>query len=156
MIHRVAALYLLCLSAIIGCKVQRPAANIAPAGASQPAPAYQTIRPIYTLADILPSYPGGEEALLKFLTKNFHIPSFYITNGLSTRLHLSFVVEADGSLTNIKAISPSGKISENPNALEQEGIRIVKLMPKWNPGKVKGKPVAVLYDYPIACILPQE
>ena len=98
---------------------------------------------IYDTVDVSPKFPGGVEANMKFLVDHVSYPKACIENGISGRVLVQFVVDKDGTLRNIKAIqSPDPRLSE-------EAVRVVKLMPKWEPGKKDGKAVAVRYVLPI-------
>ena len=93
---------------------------------------------VYELVEEMPEFPGGIEALFKWLSENIK-PHEEIG-----RCVVEFIVEKDGSLSN-----PKIKKSKTPK-LDAEAIRLVKAMPKWKPGKEKGKTVRVKYSLPIA------
>ncbi len=93
---------------------------------------------VYELVEEMPEFPGGIEALFKWLSENIK-PHEEIG-----RCVVEFIVEKDGSLSNPKIIK-----SKTPK-LDAEAIRLVKAMPKWKPGKEKGKTVRVKYSLPIA------
>lgn len=81
----------------------------------------------------IPTFPGGEEALKQFIEDNLIYPAEAKKIGISGTVYVKFAVLKDGSLKDIK-------ITERKNRyLDEEAIRIVKLMPKWNPGKLSGK-----------------
>ena len=88
--------------------------------------------------EILPHFPGGEKAFDDFLNKNLHVPK-----NTSGRVIASFVVEKDGSLTDIKVLR---RLSEEADA---ETIRVLKVSPKWQPGMQLGKAVRTAYTMPI-------
>ena len=98
---------------------------------------------VYVKVDVLPEYPGGDEARMKFLQENLVYPKFPRRPERDGHIVIGFVVEKDGSLTNFSIIK-----SESP-ALDEESLRIVKLMPKWIPGKLDGKVVRVQFQTPI-------
>ncbi len=90
-----------------------------------------------------PEFPGGEAALMAYIKKNLKYPASASENGIQGRVTLSFVVEKDGSISNIEVMrSPAEELS-------QEAIRVVKMMPRWKPGKQRGKPVRTEYVLPI-------
>ena len=91
----------------------------------------------------MPSFPGGEDALLAYIKENLKYPFIASENGVQGRVIIFFTVEIDGSLSNIEV----GK-SVDP-AIDREAIRLVKAMPKWIPGTQDGKPVPVKYQLPI-------
>lgn len=98
---------------------------------------------IFQVVEQMPSFPGGEEALSKFLSSNIKYPSMALENNIQGRVVLTFVVNKDGSIVDpeiIKPVDPS---------LDKEAIRVVKAMPKWTPGKQRGKPVRVKYTLPV-------
>ena len=98
---------------------------------------------IFTVVEQQPEFPGGEAALMQFIKKNLKYPAFAAENGIQGRVALSFVVEKDGSVTDIQEMrSPS-------EDLTKEAKRVVSAMPKWKPGKQRGKPVRVKYVLPV-------
>ena len=94
-------------------------------------------------AEEMPEYPGGMEAMIKFVAENLKYPEQMQKEKVEGRVLLSFVVEKDGSVTNIEEVK-----SPHP-VLTEEAIRVVKLMPKWKPGKQDGKEVRVQFNLPI-------
>lgn len=94
-----------------------------------------------------PMFPGGEDSLKSYLTKNLKYPEIAKENGVEGRVFISFVIDKKGYVTKPqikKGISgPIGK------ACDDEAIRLVKNMPNWNPGKLHGKPVQVEYIIPV-------
>jgi TonB family protein len=98
---------------------------------------------IYDVAEEMPEFPGGMEALMKFLQQNLNYPTRAKANGIQGRVMVTFVVEKDGSISNQKV---KKAIDED---LDREALRICASMPKWNPGRIKGKAVRVKYTVPI-------
>lgn len=98
---------------------------------------------VYDVVDEMPSFPGGPSGLMTFLAQNMVYPVTAQENGVQGRVIVSFVVETDGSITNVKVAR-----SVDPY-LDREAMRIVKAMPKWTPGKKDGKPVLVKYTVPV-------
>jgi len=98
---------------------------------------------IFDVVEEMPQFPGGQEALLEYLAKNVKYPVVAEENGVQGRVILTFIVERDGSITNIKVVK-----SVDPS-LDKEAIRVVKSMPRWVPGKQNGSPVRVEYSVPI-------
>lgn len=98
---------------------------------------------IYNTAgiEVKPDFPGGIEKFYKFIAKNYQVPE---EEGLKGKVFVSFVVEKDGSLTDIKVIRDIGY------GTGKEAIRVLKSCPKWNPGEQNGKKVRVLYSLPIS------
>ena len=99
---------------------------------------------IYDVVEEPPSFPDGSRALMSWLTENTHYPSEYGDICISGRVVLSFVVEPDGSLSNINVVR-----SVDP-LLDKEAIKVVKSMPRWIPGKQNGKEVRVKYNLPVS------
>lgn len=99
-------------------------------------------------ADEMPSFQGGYSAMLEFIEKNMKYPQPALVYHLQGRIFVSFVVETDGSLTGLNVVR--GVMAET---LEDEAVRIVKSMPKWNPGKINGQPVRTNYEIPVTFAL---
>lgn len=97
---------------------------------------------IFTTVETAPEYPGGTEALYQFLAANFKHPGHQDTE-CSGKVYVTFVVEKDGSVSNAKVLR------EDCKGYGEEALRVVKLMPKWKPGRSQGKPVRVQYNLPI-------
>jgi len=97
---------------------------------------------IYNTAgiEVKPEFPGGIDKFYKYVGKNYQVPE---EEGLKGKVFVSFVVEKDGSLTDIKVIRDIGY------GTGKEAIRVLKASPRWNPGEQNGKKVRVLYSLPI-------
>lgn len=89
--------------------------------------------------DIRPEFPGGVDAMNAFITQNFKSPK----EGLKGKIYATFIIEKDGSLNDIKILRDLGYETG------KEAIRVLKLFPKWSPGKQKNKTVRVLYSIPM-------
>lgn len=98
---------------------------------------------VYIIVEQMPIFPGGDEALRNFVTNNIQYPEEASKKEISGRVFVSFVIGKDGSVQNVKVAR-----SVDPQ-LDAEAIRVVKSMPKWNPGQHRGKPVKVSYTIPI-------
>ena len=99
---------------------------------------------IFTVVEQMPMYPGGDAALMGYLRDNIHYPTVAAENGVQGRVVVGFVVERDGSITDVKilrGVDPS---------LDREAMRVVKSMPRWNPGKQNGSAVRVKYQVPVS------
>jgi protein TonB len=96
---------------------------------------------VYTSVETLPSFPGGMEAFNKFIEKNLDRGK----GKANSRVNVTFVVEKDGALTDIKPIGRTEDVKT-----DDEAIRVIKLSPKWEPGKQNGRPVRVQYTVPVA------
>lgn len=102
---------------------------------------------VYDVVDQMPSFVGGHTALMDYLNNNVNYPIVAYENGVQGRVIVSFVVEKDGSLGDIKVVK-----SVDPS-LDKEAVRVVKSMPKWVAGKMNGRCVRVKYNVPISFIL---
>ena len=98
---------------------------------------------IYQIVEVMPEFPGGMEKMMDYLSNNIKYPEEAKEKGISGRVFLSFVIEKDGSVSNVKVVKGIGK------QCDDEALRVVKAMPKWKPGLMKGKPVRVNYMLPI-------
>ncbi|MDE5550339.1 MAG: energy transducer TonB [Bacteroidaceae bacterium] len=98
---------------------------------------------IFEVVEQNPMFPGGEAALLKYLQKNLKYPAQAQDNGIQGRVMVQFVVNKDGSVVEPKIIR-----SVDPS-LDKEAMRVVSAMPKWTPGKQRGKTVRVRYTLPV-------
>lgn len=99
---------------------------------------------VYSNSDVLPQFPGGVQALLAYINSTVKYPKEAITDGKQGRSIVSFVIMKDGSIDNVAIAKSAGS-----DILDQEAIRVVKSMPKWEPGTIKGKPVNVKFNVPI-------
>lgn len=106
-----------------------------------------TISAPYAVVEQMPEFPGGELALRKYLAKMVKYPAIAQENGIQGKVFISFVVEGNGTISNVKV----GRGVDS--SLDQEAIRVVKSMPKWIPGKQNGRTVRVSYTVPISFIL---
>ena len=99
---------------------------------------------IFQVVESMPEFPGGQPALFKYLAENVKYPVIAQENGIQGRVICQFVVNKDGSIVDVVAVRSSGEAS-----LDKEAIRVIKSMPKWKPGKQRGKPVRVKYTVPV-------
>ena len=99
---------------------------------------------IFMVVESMPEFPGGQQALFKYLGENVKYPVIAQENGIQGRVICQFVVNKDGSIVDVQAVRSSGEPS-----LDKEAIRVIKSMPKWKPGKQRGKPVRVKYTVPV-------
>ena len=103
----------------------------------------QSNQNVYDQVEQMPEFPGGMPAMIEFLQTNMKYPEDAIKQKVGGRVMVMFVVETDGSLSNVrvaKKVFPS---------LDAEAVRVVKNMPKWKPGKEKGRLVRVNYTMPV-------
>ena len=94
-------------------------------------------------AEVMPQFPGGDQAMMKFVSENVQYPEEAKEKEISGRVFVSFIVEKDGSIGETEVVKGIG------GGCDEEAVRVVKAMPKWKPGKEKGKPVRVSYMMPI-------
>jgi protein TonB len=99
---------------------------------------------IFMVVESMPEFPGGQQALFKYLAENVKYPVIAQENGIQGRVICQFVVNKDGSIVDVVAVRSSGEAS-----LDKEAIRVISSMPKWKPGKQRGKPVRVKYTVPV-------
>jgi periplasmic protein TonB len=100
---------------------------------------------IYNIAGIgeKPEFPGGEDAMMEFVTKNIVYPKIASQNGIKGVVYVGFVVEKDGSIDQIKILHGIG------GGCDEESVRVVQMMPKWTPGKQNGHPVRAEMSLPV-------
>jgi protein TonB len=102
---------------------------------------------IFMVVESMPEPPGGIAALYKYLGENIKYPQMAKESGIQGTVYVTFVVERDGSITDVRVLRGIG------GGCDEEAIRVVKNMPKWTPGKQRGKPVRVQYNLPVKFIL---
>ena len=98
---------------------------------------------VYETPEVMPEYPGGVPKLMEFLSANVRYPVEAQRSKIEGRSVIGFVVERDGSISNVSVTKGSYPL------LDDEAIRVVKEMPKWKPGMINGKPVRVKFNLPI-------
>ena len=98
---------------------------------------------IFQVVENDPEFPGGVEAMYKYLAQNIKYPQLARENNITGKVWVTFVVEKDGSVTNVTVVRDIG------GGCGAEAVRIVKSMPKWTPGKQRGKNVRVQYRLPV-------
>jgi protein TonB len=104
----------------------------------------------YSNAEILPAYPGGQKALENFFSKNIEYPMEASDNGVEGTVKINFAVDENGKIYAPKLISE--KIGYG---LEQEALRAFNKMPKWTPGRIKGKNVKTRFTLPVTFLLSE-
>lgn len=104
---------------------------------------------VHVVVEKMPTFPGGDEAMSQFIYDNLKYPRVAQVYGFQGRVIVQFTVNADGSISDVEAIQ-----SAHPS-LDNEAIRVVKAMPKWNPGLQRGKAVRVKYSLPMTFRLPE-
>ncbi len=110
---------------------------------AEPEPPKEEETKVFDVVEQMPSFPGGPAALMQYLSSNIKYPVVAEENGVQGRVVCTFVVEKDGSITDVRVVK-----SVDPS-LDKEAMRVVKSMPKWIPGKQNGSAVRVKYTVPV-------
>lgn len=103
----------------------------------------EVVPDIFTQVEQMPQFPGGEAALMKFLSSHINYPPIAAENNVQGKVTLQFVIEMDGHVGEVRIARSVDK------SLDQEAIRVVKLLPKFTPGRQNGHPVRVWYTLPV-------
>ena len=98
---------------------------------------------VYDVVEQMPSFPGGQAALMQYLSTHVKYPAVAEENGIQGRVTVGFVINTDGSISDAKIMK-----SVDPS-LDKEAVRVVTTMPRWIPGKQNGEPVRVKYFIPV-------
>lgn len=115
----------------------------APVAVRQEAEAEIQEQEIFRVVETAPAFPGGDGARMKFLQDNIKYPQMARESGIQGTVYVTFVVERNGSVTDVKILRGIG------GGCDEEAVRVVQNMPKWEPGKQRGKPVRVQFNMPI-------
>ena len=99
---------------------------------------------VFVVVETMTEFPGGQQALFKYLSENVKYPVIAQENGIQGRVICQFVVNKDGSIVDVEVVRSGGDAS-----LDKEAVRVIKSMPKWKPGKQRGKAVRVKYTVPV-------
>lgn len=118
------------------------AGQFVPGGDAPPPPPLDS--GVYEFVDEPAQFPGGDEAMKKFIKQNLKIPAIVKELDLEGRCAISFVVDIDGGISSVKAFMPS-----DCKECDQEAIRMVESMPDWTPGKIGGKSVKSIRKIPV-------
>lgn len=98
---------------------------------------------VFDVVEVMPQFPGGQIAMMKYIMENMKYPEQAMKEGIQGRVTVRFIVEKDGSISDVKPV-----LSVHP-LLNKEAVRVVESMPKWTPGKQNGKPVRVRFNLPV-------
>ena len=98
---------------------------------------------IFTVVEQMPEFPGGMTRLAEYLASNIRYPQLARESGIQGRVFINFVVESDGSVTNVRVIRSLG------GGCDEEAVRVVRAMPRWTPGRQRGRAVRVSYNLPV-------
>jgi len=102
------------------------------------------------IPDEMPEFPGGNDALMRYLNSSIKYPAIAIENRISGKVYVNFIIDKNGEVTNVtvaRGVDPS---------LDREAVRVVQSMPAWKPGKQRNKPVRVFYTVPINFVLKEK
>ena len=99
---------------------------------------------VFKVVEQNPEFPGGVQALMKYLGENVKYPVIAQENGIQGKVVCQFTVNKDGSVVDVEVVRSAGDAS-----LDKEAVRVIKSMPKWHPGKQRGKAVRVRYTLPV-------
>ena len=102
---------------------------------------------VFVFVEVMPKYPGGDEARLEYLRDNIVYPKLAKESGIQGTVYVSFVVEADGRITNVIVLKGIG------GGCDEEAVRVVKNMPNWEPGTQRGKKVRTQFNMPFRFVL---
>jgi len=105
---------------------------------------------VFVVVEEMPQFPGGSEAMMKFLIENIKYPEQARKDSIQGRVFLNFIVEADGKISNAKVIRGIG------GGCDEEAVRVVSMMPAWTPGKQRGQNVRVSFNLPIMFALSKK
>jgi protein TonB len=99
---------------------------------------------VFVVVESMPEFPGGQQALFKYLAENVKYPVIAQENGIQGRVICQFVVNKDGKIVDVEVVRSGGDPS-----LDKEAVRVIKSMPNWKAGKQRGKAVRVKYTLPV-------
>ena len=139
-----AALPVAAVLMVVGCKpavTENPDTSVEAYASIHDMPADTT--DTYLMVEAEPEFPGGMEALMKYLSENIKYPEQAKKENIQGKVYMRFVVERDGSIVDAEILRGIG------GGCDEEALRVVNAMPKWEPGKQKGTPVRVQYNLPI-------
>ena len=108
------------------------------------APAPTPTDSVYEVAEVMPEFPGGTQALFKFISENLEYPQHAIDGQIEGRVVVQFVVDKTGKAVNIQVVRSIDKL------LDQAAIDVVRALPAWKPGMQNGQPVNVRYTLPVS------
>jgi len=97
----------------------------------------------FMVVENMPEFPGGDLGLMKYIKKNVNYPKIAKEYNITGKVYISFIVDKTGSVTNVKVVRGVDK------NLDAEAVRVIKSLPKYKPGKQRGKAVRVMFTIPI-------
>jgi len=102
---------------------------------------------VFMVVEVMPKFPGGDEAMFKFISKRVKYPKEARKKNIQGRVMIQFVVDEEGNIIEAKVVKGIGY------GCDEEALRVINSMPKWKPGTQKGKPVRVRFVIPIRFVL---
>jgi TonB family protein len=123
--------------------IPSPAGTITKSAAMKKAEVEVESKAVFTVVEEMPSFPGGEAERNKFLAENIVYPKLAVESGIQGIVYLSFIVNTDGKIEDVKILRGIG------GGCDEEALRVVKLMPRWKPGRQSGKTVRTLFNMPV-------
>ena len=144
-----AALPVVALLTMVGCKpatekaVDQEEIPFEYSGEDKSAPMDADTDQVFQVVEVDPEFPGGMEALIKYLSENIKYPEQAKKDKIQGKVYISFVVEKDGSVAGAKVLRGIG------GGCDEEALRVVNAMPKWTPGKQRNTPVRVQFNLPV-------
>lgn len=144
-----AALPVVALLTMVGCKpatekaVDQEEIPFEYSGEDKSAPMDADTDQVFQVVEVDPEFPGGMEALIKYLSENIKYPEQAKKDKIQGKVYISFVVEKDGSVADAKVLRGIG------GGCDEEALRVVNAMPKWTPGKMRNTPVRVQFNLPV-------
>ena len=105
---------------------------------------------VFVVVEEQAEFPGGLDSMYAYIHKNLKYPELAKEKGIEGRVFVSFIIEKDGSISNVKILRGIG------GGCEEAAVEMIKNMPKWKPGKQRGKPVRFQFNLPIKFELPKD
>ncbi len=105
---------------------------------------------VFVVVEEQAEFPGGLDSMYAYIVKNLKYPEAAKEKGIEGRVFVQFVIEKDGSISNVKILRGIG------GGCEEAAVEMIKNMPKWKPGKQRGKPVRCQFNLPIKFELPKD
>ena len=102
---------------------------------------------VFMVVEEAPVFPGGEEARIRFLQQNIRYPQLARESSIQGTVYVTFVVERNGAINDVRVLRGIG------GGCDEEAVRVIRAMPKWMPGKQRGKPVRVQFNMAVKFIL---
>jgi len=103
--------------------------------------------PVYSTAEKMPEFPGGQTAMTKFIAENIKYPKEAKEKGIKGTVFINFIIDKEGNVTHSKVLKGIG------GGCDEEALRVINMMPKWTPGEQVGKKVLVKINVPIRFVL---